>query len=186
MRRNALLLTLAFCATTLQSAQAQSDLGLKGVGLAVGIVSPEDLDATFGFGVSADMGSITPQIRLEPTLDYWSKSEDVFGGEFSVQDIMVGAVVKYYFTVSNPKLRPFAGGGLGLHFLNAEVEMVDPFTGGTMTVEDSSTKLGLHFGGGIGTPLNGRTSFVADAWFRFVSDFSQYSLRVGLLHSFGS
>jgi len=187
MRRNVLFLALAFCTMTAQSALAQSELGLKRAGVAIGIVSPENLDAAFGFGVFADLGNLTPQIGLEPRIDYWSQSESVFGGgKFSVRDLTIGARGKYFFPTSNPKLRPFAGAGLGLHMLNAEVEIVDPFSGQTMTAEDSSTKLGLDLGGGFAAPLSPRTDLLAEIWYGIVSDFSQFSLRVGLSHVLGS
>ena len=186
MRRYALLLTFALCSLWCQSAVAQSDIGLKGAGFAVGIVSPEDMDATFGVGAFLDLGSIVPNLHLEPRVDYWSKSEDVFGGSVSVRDIAIGARAKYYFPIANPKLRPFAGGGLALNLLNAEVEMIDPFTGGTMTVDDSASKVGLDLGGGLATPLGPRTTFLTEVWYGIVSDFSHITLRVGLMQAFGS
>ena len=186
MRRYAPLLTFALCALLCQSAHAQADIGLKGAGFAVGIVSPENMDATFGVGAFLDLGTIVPNLSLEPRVDYWSKSEDVFGGSVTVRDIAIGARAKYYFPIANPKLRPFAGGGLALNLLNAEVEVIDPFSGGTMTVEDSSSKVGLDLGGGLATPLSPRTSFLTEVWYGIVSDFSHITLRVGLSHSFGS
>jgi len=187
MRRDALLLTFALCAMTCQSALAQNNSGLKNIGFAVGIVSPEGLDATLGVGVFADVGAITPNVRVEPRMDFWTQSETMFGGsEFTVRDIAIGCRVKYYFPVANPKLMPFAGGGLGLHFINAEVEMIDPFSGQPISADDSSTEIGLDIGGGLATPIGVRTNFVTEAWFGAVSDFSHFTLRVGLTHAFGS
>jgi outer membrane protein W len=71
--------------------------------------------------VFADMGRITNNIMLEPRMDYWSKSEGAFGAEASIRDLSVGARAKYLFETSNPKIQPFAGVGLGMHFLKAEV-----------------------------------------------------------------
>ncbi|HZM16507.1 MAG TPA: outer membrane beta-barrel protein [Candidatus Krumholzibacteria bacterium] len=185
MRRYALLLTFALCSLWCQSAVAQADIGLKGAGFAVGIVSPEDMDATFGVGAFLDLGSIVPNLHVEPRVDYWSKSEDFFSGSVSVRDIAIGARAKYYFPIPNPKLRPFAGGGLALNLLNVEVETVDPFTGGTMTGDDSSSKVGLDLGGGLATPLGPRTTFLTEVWYGIVSDFSHITLRVGLMQAFG-
>jgi hypothetical protein len=184
MSRYAFFLTLALCSTGAQSALATTDIGLKQMGVAVGVVSPEDVDTTFGFGIFADLGSVGPRVRIEPRIDYWSQSEDILGSELSVRDITVGTRVKYFFPVSSTKVLPFGGAGLGLHFLNAEVQVYDPFAGGTMTVEDSATKVGLDLGGGIVTPLNTRTNFHAEAWYGIVSDFSQFSLRLGLARAF--
>ena len=44
--------------------------------------------------------------------------------------------------MTSPQLQPFAGAGLGLHFVHARSTPSDPFSGTTMTAEDSSTKLG--------------------------------------------
>ncbi len=186
MKRNVLVFALAFCTLGSQVALAQSDLGFKRGGAAISIVSPDELDTTFGVGVFADFGTVAPNWGLEGRLDWWGQSEEGFGAEVSVSDITLGARTKYYFPTSNPNLRPFAGGGLGLHFLSAEVEFYDPFSGETMTAEDSETKLGLDLGGGLATRLNPRTDLLAEAWYSLVSDFDQFSLRLGISHTFGN
>jgi opacity protein-like surface antigen len=171
---------LALCAATSGSASAQSDLGFKSVGAAVGYVSPEDLDGTFSIGVFADHGTITPQIGLESHLDFWSWSEEAYGVEAAVSDISLGARGKYYFEVAHSSIRPFAGAGLGLHFVHAEVTV--PPQGGfpEMSAEDSSTKLGLDLGGGMATTIGPKTDLLAEIWYGIVSDVGQFSLRVGM------
>jgi hypothetical protein len=187
MNRHSLLVALAVSAVTCGSAVADTDIGFKSAGVAVGVVSPDDVDATFGFGVFADLGNIAPRLRLEPRADYWSQTEDVVGGgEVSVRDIAVGARGKYYFPIKNSKMQLFGGSGLGVHFVKAEVAVFDPFSGGTMSVEESSTKVGLDLGGGLLAPLNGSTSFLGELWYSIVSDVSHFQLRVGLSHAFGS
>ena len=187
MKRKAIVLALAFCALASQSAMAQSDLGFKGIGAAVGVVSPEEMDATFGIGMIVDHGTIIPELGLESRLDYWSKSEGSFGSEVSVRDVTVGTRGKYYFDLTNSSIRPFVGTGLGLHFLNAEVTVSPPpgFPGQPVTVEDSSTKLGLDLGGGVAAPVGPRTNLIAEMWYGIVSDFSQFSLRVGMSYKLG-
>jgi hypothetical protein len=185
MLRKAIFLTMSVCALVSQSAMAQTNLGFKGVGGNVGVVSPEDMDATFGLGLHLDHGTIVPNLALESRVDYWSKSEEVFGGEASVRDIAVGARCKYLFNISNPVITPFAGAGLGLHFLKAEVNVpaLPGAPGGS--VEDSETKLGLDLGGGMAAALGPRTSLLAELWYGVVSDVSQLSLRVGMTYHFG-
>ena len=180
MKRNVLLLTLALCALAAPVAMAQSSLGLKGIGGAVGYVSPEDLDGTFSIGALADWGTITPQIGLESRIDFWSWSESMMGVESSVRDIALGARGKYYFETANPKIRPFAGAGLAIHMVNVKVDM--PAQGGfpAMTVEESQSKLGLDLGGGIAVPMNPRTEFLGELWYGIVSDVSQFQLRAGM------
>jgi len=168
---------------------AQTDLGLKGAGLEIGLVSPQDVDATFGFGVFADLGSIAPQFMLEAYLDYWSKSEDIVGGETMVRDWALGAKGKYVFPAENTRVRPYVGAGLGLHLVKAKVSIPDTDFGGIivpgMTVEDSMTKLGIDLGGGLTTPLSDRADFVGEFWYGIVSDLNQLSLKVGVLYRFG-
>jgi opacity protein-like surface antigen len=182
MKRITLLLAVALCVTTAPAAMAQSNLGLKHLGVAAGFVSPENLDMTFSFGGFADLGSIAPNIGLEARLDHWSWSETTLGFETSIRDITVGARGKYYFETTNPKIRPFAGAGLAAHFISAEV--TDTSTPG-MSASDSQTKLGLDLGGGISTPMNPRTDFLAEAWYGVVTDVSQFSLRAGFSFKLG-
>ena len=163
-------------------AKDQTSLGLYKVGAAIGFVSPEDLDGTFSIGVFADHGMLAPNIGLESRLDYWSQSEESFGAEASFSDLAIGARAKYYFPVENSTIRPFAGVGLGLHFLHAEVTVPIPF-GGEMSAEDSSTELGLDLGGGITAPVGPRTDLLAELWYGAVSDVSQLSLRVGMAYA---
>jgi hypothetical protein len=194
MKRTALLVAMATCLLVSHEALAEGatagnpdvGLGLKSLGIAIGYVSPEDVDGTFSIGVFADHGRITPNIAVESRLDYWSHSESEFGADASISDITLGARGKYFFEVSHPNLRPFAGAGLGLHFLHAEVTI--PAMGGNpeMKVEDSTTKLGLDLGGGIATSINPRMDFLGELWYGIVSDASQFSLRAGLSYRLGS
>lgn len=185
MKRTLLVLAIVSCTVASTKAMAQSDLGLKRIGAAVGYVSPENLDGTFSIGAFADMGTITPKISLEPRLDFWSWSEESFGAKTSVSDVTVGARGKYWFEVANTRIRPFAGAGLGIHFLHAKVDI--PAQGGfpAMTSEDSTNKLGLDLGGGIQTPINDRMDFHGEVWYGIVSDVNQFALRVGVSQKIG-
>jgi opacity protein-like surface antigen len=185
MKRSLLILAIVGCTALSTEAIAQSNLGLKAIGGAVGYVSPENLDGTFSLGVFADVGTITPNISLEPRIDFWSWSQDQFGVKNSVSDVQFGARGKYWFEVPNSKIRPFAGAGLGLHFLHAKVEI--PAQGGfpAQEADDSTNKLGLDLGGGIETAMNERTSLHAEVWYGLVSDFNQFSLRLGISQKLG-
>jgi hypothetical protein len=184
-----LVVFVCLCSFGWSTAAAQSDLGFKGVGAELGFVNPEDIDATLGLGVFADFGEVVPNLMLEGYLDYWSKSEEEFGFEASVRDISVGAKVKYIFEIANSSIRPFAGGGLGIHFIRGEVVIPDQNLGGFivpgMSVDDTSTKLGLDFGGGMSIPINYKTEFLTELWFGIVSDVNQMSFKVGAVYKFG-
>jgi hypothetical protein len=182
MKRVTLLLAVVLGLSAASTAMAQSNLGLKNLGVAVGFVSPENLDGIFSIGGFADWGTMAPDISLESRVDHWSWSETNLGFETKIRDIAVGARGKYHFETTNPKVRPFAGAGLAIHFLS--VEVTDTTTP-SATVSDGQTKLGLDLGGGISTPMNPRTDFLAEAWYGIVSDMSQFSLRAGLSYKLG-
>ena len=176
-RTLATLAVVSICSLVSQNAMAQSHLGLNAVGVTAGIVSPENSDATVGFGVMANHGTLAPNIRLVSHMDFWSHSADVpfTGGSVSVNDMNLGARAEYMFQTKSSKLYPFAGGGLGLHFLHAKVE-----TPGFPDMTDSSTKLGLDLGGGFTTPVSPKADFRSELWYGIVSDYSQWSLKAGL------
>lgn len=178
----------SICTLVSQNAMA-GDLGFKSLGVSVGMVSPEDIDATFGLGVFTEHGFVTPEIELESRIDFWSKSEDTGFGDASIRDISVGTRGKYMFPTSSSSVQPYVGMGLGLHFLHAKVDVPSMDFGGTIipgyTVEDSDTKLGLELGGGMEMPVNPNTHFVAEAWYGIVSDFNQFSARVGMAWNIG-
>jgi len=184
MKRNLLFLALACGVLVASPAMAASDLGFKRLGAAVGYVSPDNLDGTIGFGAFVDHGTITPRLGLESRVDYWSQSEEEFGAEASISDLTIGARAKYYFPVSSTTVRPFAGGGLGLHFLSAEVSIEVPGFP-PMTAEDSSTEFGLDMGGGIVTALSPSTDLHGELWYT-LSDLDQLSLRLGLSFKLGN
>jgi len=181
MKRKALFVMVALGLLSASQAMAQSKIGFHAIGASAAFVSPQDLDGTFGLGVFADLGQIAPNIGLEPTIEFWSKSQDQFGLESSLRDISVGMRGKYYFQVANPKVRPFAGAGLGIHFLHAEATATVPGSG-TFTATGDNTKLGLDLGGGISTALNSKNDFRAEAWYGIVSDVNQFAVRVGISH----
>ena len=189
MNRVAALLVFALIAGIATSpAWSQARLGFRGAGLELGVVGPEDIDATIGFGAFADLGTITRNVRLEAYMDYWSRSEEAFGATASVNDLAFGARSKYMFRVSNPRLLPFAGGGIGVHFIEADVVVPEQDLGSIVVpgfvVEDSATKIGLDFGGGLLYNLNGRASLSSEVWYSLVNNVNQLSLEIGLLWHF--
>jgi hypothetical protein len=176
------LLVVGICMVASQNARAEANLGLRAAGVQVGMVSPEDVDATMGFGVFADWGNLAPNFRLASHLDYWSKSEgDPTSGEMSVRDINLAMRGKYMFPTSATNFHPFAGVGVGMHFLNAEVTIP-----GSGTFEDGTTKVGFDFGGGFSAPLNNRTELVGEAWYSIVDGFNQFAVKAGMAFRIGS
>ncbi|MFQ5651090.1 MAG: hypothetical protein ACE5IY_14210 [bacterium] len=99
-----------------------------------------------------------------------------------------GGTVKYIFPVSNPALRPFAGGGLALHFLNVDVDVPEVDFGGTTfggSSSETTTKIGFNIAGGVFYKMNPKVDLIGEFKFRVVSNFNQIILRVGALFYLG-
>ena len=111
MKKIGIISILVLMTATLSFGQA--DIGLKAIGGKVGFVMPEDpIDSTIGFGLVADLGTITDAIHLDAFVEYWGKSYDVGYYEWSYSHITIGATAKYYFEMDS-EFKPYAGGGLG-------------------------------------------------------------------------
>lgn len=176
------LLVLGMCVTASQIALAEPHLGLQSAGVQVGMVNPENLDATFGVGGFADWGTLTPNIRLTSHLDYWSKSEGIPAtGKVTLRDVALTMRTQYMIPVSSEKFQPYVGLGMGLHFLNAKAELA-----GFPDASDGTTKVGFDFGGGFAAPLNPKMDLQADTWYGVVDGFNQLSLKGGLAFKIGS
>jgi len=180
MKRRIVALTLALSVFAVSSAFAQADLGLKKVGVSLGYVSPENLDGTFSFGALIDHGTIAPRFGLESRLEYWGWSENLGGTESKLHDIVLGARTKYHFETANPKVQPFVGAGLGIHFLTAEVTSTSP----AFSTSASDNKLGIDIGGGVAVPVNPNSDFLGEVWNSFVDGTNQFSLRAGMQWKF--
>ena len=87
--------------------------------------------------------------------------------------------------VKNP-VSPYAGVGLGMHFLHSEASI--PAGGGfpAMTVSDSRSKLGLDLGGGVSTAISPRSDLMGEIWYGVITDVSQFSMRVAMSFKLGS
>lgn len=120
-------------------ALGQADIAFKGIGGRLGFVMPEsNIGNTIGFGIQADLGTITRDIHLGALADFWTKSYDHGDAESSLTQIVLGATARYLFEIRT-KVIPYAGGGLG-------------FTIGHSSGDehsDSDFDLGLHLLGGV-------------------------------------
>lgn len=142
----------------------QADIGFKGVGGKIGFVDPESgIESTFGLGVVANLGTITPDIHLGAFIDYWSKSYDAatglgYSAEWSWTEIVLGASAKYYFPMEESKFKPFAGGGIGLVYGKTKWDYQGVTTGvGTVgggSYSSSDTELGFRILGGADMELS--------------------------------
>jgi len=167
---------VSLCLIVVNPAFSQAKIGLMGVGAKLGFVDPEDVDSVIGFGALADLGTITPNIMLEGNLDYWSKSEEGGGTEVSFRDMSLGGTAKYMFKSSNPKLRPFAGGGIAFHFLKGTVKSSG------FSADNSDAKIGIHLGGGLFYALSPQLDLLADGRYSIVADANQIAIQGGVVY----
>jgi opacity protein-like surface antigen len=182
MKKAIVVLGLAlFCMAVSQNAWAKSNLGFKRLGVDVGIVDPEAAGSTIGFGAFADLGSLSPSVRLSSHLNYWNKSENQFGAEASLRDISVGARARYMFHMDSPQFQPYVGAGPSLHFFNVKVD-VPGFPGAS--AEDSATKVGLDMGGGASMPLSPKAEMFGEMWYT-VCDIDQFAFKAGVSFRLG-
>jgi hypothetical protein len=189
-RLSAVLAAVAICTLIAPYASAETNLALRGIGLKAGVVNPEDIGSTFGFGLVADLGTVHPNVAMESYAGYWQQTESAFGTDIGVKDFAFGGKAKYMFTTSNPTVQPFAGAGLGLHIVNAHADMPAVSFGGTVifpatSVSDTNVKLGLDLGGGLRIDRGSQIAFLGEAWYTAVSDVSQFSVMLGAVYMFG-
>lgn len=189
MRRLFAILVCFMAVSAMAStAFAAADIGLKGIGVRVGVVEPENLDTTVGFGFFMDLGTFHPNLGFETYVDYWSNSFDVGLAESSFRDIIIGAKTEYLFNTGRPTIHPFVGAGLSMHLLKSEATIADiSLFGETIpgtTIDATDTKLGLDIGGGLRAGVADRVDIVGEAWYTFVSDFNQLNATGGLVLKF--
>jgi hypothetical protein len=189
-RLSAVIAAVAICTVLAPYASAETNLALRGIGLKAGVVNPDEIGSTLGLGLIADLGTIHPNVALESYAGYWSQTESDFGAEVGVKDFSFGGKAKYLFNVSNPTVQPFAGAGLGLHVLNANVDIPAVTVGGSTifpatSMSDTDVKVGLDLGGGLRLDRGSQFSFLGEAYYSIVSDVSQFSVMVGAVYMFG-
>jgi len=165
---------------------SQSGLGFFGIGGKLGLVDPENIDSVIGFGVFGDFGEIAENIRLEGNLDYWSKSYGSGDFDLSISDLAFTGTVKYVFPTSNEAFRPFAAGGLGVHFVKGKGE----YKGSNPYLEvseysDTKTKIGIDLGGGVFYGISEKVDLLGELRYRLVSDVNQLTLQIGAMYKLG-
>jgi len=176
--------TIAVCILCMSFASlagAEADIGFRGIGGKIGFVTPSDIDGTIMFGAFADLGTFAPQVGFEANIDYWSSSESVGSINFDFSDLAIGARGKYLFEVQNEKWKPYAGGGLALHFVSSDIPAIGPFPGSSET----NTKIGLDFLGGTNFTVGKQVDIVGEAMFRMVSNIGQFAVYFGAIYWLG-
>ena len=160
-----------------------ADIGFKGANLRVGYVMPEDpIEATIGFGGGVDLGTITDNIGLGVVVFYWSKSYEVATAEWKYSDLAIKLHGKYMFPME--KFTPYIGGGIGFHMYTFEWDQPASAWWPAQTYDDTETKIGFHFLGGLEYPFNEKISLIVEAEYD-LADLDQFIIGGGIAMKFG-
>jgi opacity protein-like surface antigen len=161
-------------------AYAQTDdagLGLKGIGFRLGLTDPEDASSALMYGVHLDAGSFVRNVRLVPSLEYWSVGSDVGIYNADYSDLAVKAELNFDFPLQDQRLVPYLGGGLGLHRVKFE-------SNAPGVVDASDTKLGFSLLGGMRNDFTPNLAFFGEVGYTFVENANQLRLLGGLTYKF--
>lgn len=212
MRQAAFALTLlATMAPSAAGAQSLFErlnldrLRLTALGVTAGPVRPSRAEHAQSFGVFADYGYISRSWRVVFSANYWGSRfrdeyVDVFEqrlreqvidpsgddtlhlGHINVSDIALEVDLRYT-PRPNAVLRPYAGGGLGAHIINAE----SPFINDTF-VESALDNISAGFAAfaGVDTKPVGRISVGLQARLNLLSNLRYWSGRALVTYFFGS
>lgn len=124
------------------------NLAFRGLGPEVAWVVPNELETTVSYGINADLGFVGPNVRIVPSVRFWSSSlrqgqidrlsEQILQlcekqatdcqaldlGRVRRSDLELSTEAHYIFAPWTP-ISLYAGGGLSLHLLNGRGELID-------------------------------------------------------------
>jgi hypothetical protein len=180
-------------------------LRLTALGVTAGPVRASRAEDAQSFGVFADYGYIARSWRVVFSANYWGSQfrdeyvdtfeqrlreqvidpsgDDTLNlGDINVSDIALEVELRYT-PRPNAVLRPYAGGGLGAHIINAE----SPFINDTF-VESALDNISAGFAafGGVDTAPAGRISFGVQARLNLLSNLRYWSGRAVVTYFFGN
>jgi opacity protein-like surface antigen len=179
------------------------NLRFTALGAQVGAVNPHGIKPTTSYSLQADYGEIAPGWRIVFNATYWgsrftdrsvrayadslrSAISDPTGdaqvslGDITVSDIVLGADARRTF-IPRAWIRPYLGGGIGAHIVNADGRLID----GTF-VERATDIIAIGVAGIAGTNIRLMPHIAIDAQARydFLSLARFTSLRVGASYYF--
>lgn len=180
-------------------------LRLTALGVAAGPVRPSRAEETEAYSVFADYGAIARSWRVVFSVTYWgshfrdevvreledrlrSRVIDPAGddtidlGRIAVSDIALEVDLRYT-PLPTAAVRPYAGGGLGAHIINAE----SPFIADTF-VESALDNISAGFAAFVGmdTAPVGRVSLGLHARVNMLSNVRFWSARAVVTYFFGA
>jgi len=162
-----------------------ANMGLKRLNGQAGLLFPSspgiDYGTSFLIGAGADLGELTDDLHLVPSLSYWIMSADPEGGaiaglDASASNFQIAADVHYY--LKDVKGLYF-GGGLSFNFTSVSIDYNIPGFGSGST-SDSGTDIGIGLLGGYEMPLGKTSTGFAQAKYNIISDFNTFAIMLGV------
>lgn len=172
-------------------------LKLTAMGASYGAVEPSQMGATQAYSIHADYGEIAERWRVVFTATYWGSRYDeevvqgyadslgrsiddpegnasLIAAGVSVSDIAIGGDVRWSPRIRFVRVRPYLGGNLSFHVLNAEGRLID----GTF-VERALDNIatGIAAVGGLDLVIFSHLSLGGQARFDLLSGLQYSSLR---------
>jgi opacity protein-like surface antigen len=184
LRRAGIVSGLAFAAALLfaahasaQQATAEPGIGLKGIGVRLGLDDPEGASSALMYGVHVDAGEFVRNVHLVPSLEYWSVGNDIGAYNTDFSDLAVRLGVNFDFPLQDQRFVPYLGGGFGLHHIKLSTNV-------PLVPDQSDTKFGLDIQGGARNQFTPNLSLFGELGYSFVSDSNQLRLLGGLTYHF--
>ena len=123
-------------------------LKLTAMGGSYGAIQPSQMEATQAYSLHADYGEIAPRWRVVFTVTYWGShyrdnivrafadslgvsiedpegNAEVISSGVAVSDIAVGGDIRWMSPMRFVRFKPYLGGNLSVHVLNAEGKLIN-------------------------------------------------------------
>ena len=154
------------------------ELGLKGVGGAIGFVSISPANSTesfsgFALAGHAYLGNLAKDLGFYPEVQYYSTSKDVLGATLKVSDFAINANVHYDIAMEG-QLKPFVGAGLGYNSLSSTFNIP-----GFGTISGSDSRIGINLLAGANYKMNDQMTLFVEPRYVLASDFNHFLVKVG-------
>ena len=173
----ALIVAIAAAPSFAQEADQSTGLGIKGIGVRLGLNDPEGASSALMYGVHMDAGEFVNNVHIIPSVEYWNVGNDVGSFNSDLSDLAFKLGVNFDFPLQDQRMVPYLGGGFGFHRLKFE-------SNAPGVVDESDTKFGLDLQGGVRNQFTPNLSLFGELGYTFISDANQLRVLGGLTYHF--
>ncbi len=179
-------------------------LRLTAMGGSYGAIQPSQMEATQAYSLHADYGEIANRWRVVFTVTYWGSryrdeivrdfadslgrsiddpegNAELISSGIAVSDIAVGGDVRWMSPMRFVRFKPYLGGNISVHVLNAEGKLIQ---GTFMEQALDNIATGIAGVAGMDIVVFSHLSVGAQARYDLLSGIRYSSLRVGATYLF--